>query len=91
MALSDSYYRLHVNITYTNTGNANSAASAIDSALMSLGRSETCSVAGTVVELIITQIPTEDDAVNMRNSIKSAWSGVSRTGGKVALTRSDDV
>lgn len=82
-------YRVHVNITYTTTGNATSAASAINSALAGIGRSETCNVAGAVVELLITQITTEAEAISIRDTIKSAWSTPARTGGKAAVIRSN--
>jgi hypothetical protein len=89
MVLADSMYRVHVNITYTTAGKATSAASAINSALSSMGRSETCTVNGSVVDLLITQIPTESEAISIRDGIKAAWSGVARTGGKAAVIRSN--
>lgn len=87
MAMIESTYRIHLDITYSSTGNANTALSNINSALSALGRSETATRTSTTVTLVIEDIPTEAEAVTIRDGIKSAWSGSTRTGGKVGVAR----
>jgi hypothetical protein len=89
MALSDTNYRLHIDWTYSSTGNANTALSAINSALASAGRPETATRTSNRVELVISGL-TESEANTLRISLTSAWSASTRSYGKAAVARSND-
>lgn len=88
MAILGANYELQIDITYSNTGNTNTAESAINAALGTAGRPETLNRASTTVTLTISDL-TESEAVSIRNAILSPWSGSTRTTARVALVRMD--
>lgn len=85
------HYRLRIDVTYTSTGNANSALSAINTALSTAGRPETATRSGSTVDLLIVGITSQAEAEALRSALHTAWSSVARSYGKVSIVRSDDV
>lgn len=83
-------YRLKIDMTYSNTGNANSAVSSINGVLSASGYAETATRTNTSVWLEILNIPTQEAAIALRDELNAAWSANTRTGGKVAVVRVED-
>ena len=90
MALTSSLYRIKIDMTYTSTGNANTAATSINNVLIAAGRPERAQVTSANVYLLIVGL-SEAEGVTLKNSLSTGWSAAARSGGKVSLVRTNDL
>lgn len=83
-------YRIKIDIRYSSAANATSARTAINNALVGVGRAETAVINNsTDVYLVIVSLPSEAVANTIVNALRPAWSGYTRTYGKVSVVRTD--
>ena len=90
MAITNTWYRVKIDNVYSSSATATSIGNSINSVMSAQGRPERAVVAGTNVTLLVVGLD-ETDATDLRNALKSAWSGSARTYGKVSVTRTDDM
>lgn len=83
------YYRIKIDVTYTTTANATTALNSINAALESAGRSEVATRNSAQVYLMIPGIPTQEEAETITAALRTAWSSVARSYGKVSVVRTD--
>lgn len=76
-------YRIDIDYTYNNGGNASTAESNINAYLSSVGRPETCTRNGSSIEVIISGL-TQSEADTLRNGLISKWAVGTRNGGKAS-------
>ena len=84
-------YRLKIDITYTTTGNATTAETNINNAMIAAGRPERATRSGSQVTMMVPGITTQAEAISLRDSLRTAWSSVARSYGKASVVRSDDL
>ena len=84
-------YRLRVALTYNTTPNATTATSNLNTALVNAGRPEQAVRDGTAVALLIVGIPSQAQALALRDALTPAWGVGTRSQGKASLVMSEDV
>ena len=77
-------YRVKVDWTYSTTASATTAATNINSSLSGLGRPETVTRNGNQVVVEINDL-SQSEALDLRNSLTSAWATGTRTAGKASV------
>ena len=89
MAITDTNYRVAIDMTYSNGSNATTAQTNINAALATAGRAETAARSGSTVTLLIVGL-TESEATSLRNALNTPWSSATRSGGRASVSRNDD-
>ena len=91
MALFDSYYRVKIDNVYSSAANATSVYNSINTYMSSIGRDERATLPTTTNVLLMIVGLTESEATSIRDGLKAAWTGATRTYGKVSVTRTNDL
>ena len=87
---TDTKYRVKIDNTYSSNATATSIDTSINNVMIAEGRPERAVVSTTNVVLLVVNL-TEAEAVDLRDTLKAAWSGSARTFGKVSVTRTNDL
>lgn len=90
MAITNTFYRLKVDNTYSTTAIATTIRTNINNVMIAEGRPERADGTGTNVLMMVVGM-TEQEAVDLRDALKAAWTGSARTYGKVSVTRTNDL
>lgn len=91
MAIADVPYRIKIDNTYSSGATATSIKSAIDTVMSNAGRPERATIFTTTNVVLLVVGLTEAEAVSLRSSLLSAWTGSARTFGKVSVVRTSDL
>lgn len=84
-------YTIAASLTYSNSGNGNSARSAIVSAIADLGLAGSVTVGGSGATVTINgTIPDQATAEALEAGIRPGWSSSARTGGHVGIQKVGD-
>lgn len=83
------YYRLKIDVTYTNNANATTATTNINNVLIAAGRPESATRTNAKVTLTIPGLATEAEAVTLADNLLPAWSAPARSFGEVSIARTD--
>lgn len=91
MALLGSKYRVKIDNVYGTGAVATSIKTSIDNVMIAAGRPERASILTTTNVVLMVVGLDEDEAISLRDSLKAAWTGTTRTYGKVSVTRTNDI
>ncbi len=80
-------YLVRVALTYSTTAAATTAVTSVNNALSARGRPERATQAGATVTLAIDDVPSQADAVAVRDALTSAWGVGTRTQGKASVSK----
>jgi uncharacterized protein (DUF362 family) len=83
------WYRLKVDWTYSTSASANTAQSALNTALSTAGRAETVTRSGNQVSIILEPL-TAQEAMTLRAELLTAWNTGTRTAGKASVVLRDE-
>lgn len=91
MALTDTKYRVKIDITYSSTANATTATTSINDVMVAQGRPERAVRTSAQVFLLVSGLSTQAEAEALASALHTAWSTPARSYGKVSIVRTNDL